>query len=596
MSEVAEVPGPYNLVEIFEEGVKAFSDHPLFGTKNSAGTDYDWVTFSEIGRRVDDLRGGLASIGVGQGDGVAIIANNRVEWAVACYATYGLGARFIPMYEAELPRILKFIIEDSGTKIVFVSNRQVLEKIESFPDEIAGLEKLILIEGEGPDTMADLERIGRERPVEALHPDPESIAGLIYTSGTTGNPKGVLLSHRNLATNVTAVRHAIGDAGGPGDRTLSFLPWAHSFGQVAELHVLVKMGGCTGFAESPATIVNDITLVKPTILVAVPRIFNKVYDGIHKKMEQQGGLAKFLFDMGRKASKAKREGTAGLLGAIKLGIADKIVYSKIRDKLGGHLRMSVSSSAALNIEVADFFGDLGIELYEAWGMTELSPAHTANTPVAKRRGSVGRPMLGLNIKIDKSVTGEDSQDGEIVAYGPNVMQGYQNLPEATAEVLTEDGGLRSGDRGWVDEDGFLYITGRIKEQYKLENGKYVFPAGLEEASKLSAYIENVMVEGANRKYNVAIVIPDFVALVPWAREQGLPEDPAQLVKEPKVEELLLSEIAAKCGEFARYEIPKKLVIIAEPFTTENGILTPTLKLKRRKVMERYGDEIAALYG
>ena len=595
MAKHEEVPGPYNLVELFEASVKKNADNLIFGTKNQAKTGYDWVTYKEVGRRVDDLRGGLAKIGVDKGDGVAIIANNCVDWAVAAYATYGRAARFIPMYEAELTRIWKYIIDDSGSKILLVSTREIYEKVKGFVDEIELLETIYLMEGDGEDTLAGLETLGKANPVDAVYPDGTDIAGLIYTSGTTGSPKGVLLSHRNLSSNVTAISRSF-----PGlnenVRTLSFLPWAHSFGQTAELHLLVHFGGSTGFAESPATIVDDLQLVQPTMLVAVPRIFNKVYDGLNKKMAETGGLGQKLFNMGLASAAAKRTGKAGVLDGVKLSIADKVVFSKIREKFGGRLELAISSSAALSPKIAEFFFDIGIPVYEAWGMTELSPAHTVNKPDGNKPGTVGAPIFGSWIEIDKSLTGPDSPDGEIIAYGPNVMVGYHNQPEETAKVLREDGGLHTGDRGWVDDQGYMHITGRIKEQYKLENGKYVFPAGLEESIKLSAYIEHVMIFGANKPYNVAIVVPDFTVLGPWAKENGLPEEPTKLVMEDKVQELMAAEIKSRCAEYAGYEIPRKITVVADPFTTENGILTPTLKLKRRVVLERYGDALEKLYG
>lgn len=592
---VAEVPGPYSLVELFENSIKKHASRKLFGTKNREGTAYDWVTYGDVGRRVDDLRAGLASIGIGAGDGVGIIANNRAEWAVACYATYGRRARFIPMYEAELERIWKYIIDDSGTKVLLVSTPEIYEKVKHFPDEIESLESIYVLSGDGDNSLAALERAGRDKPVPSEIPEGEDIAGLIYTSGTTGNPKGVLLSHRNLSSNVIAIfAENPGDLGME-DRTLSFLPWAHSFGQVAELHLLVHAGASTGFAERPDTIVNDLLLVKPTMLVAVPRIFNKVYSGMQQKMEETGGLAKWLFDMGVESGQKVQKGDTSLLTRLQLAIADRIVFSKVRQKFGGNLKLAISSSAALNVKIAEFFQTIGVPVYEAWGMTELSPAHTVNLEGMAKPGSVGTPLLGSWVGIDKTETGEDSRDGEVIAYGPNVMVGYHNLPDQTAEVMRPDGGLRTGDRGWVDDDGHLYITGRIKEQYKLENGKYVFPVGLEESIKLSPYIENVMVEGHNRRFNVALVIPDFAALVPWAREHSLPEDPEKLVKEPKVQSLILDEIRERCAEFAAYETPRKALLLADPFTTENGILTPTLKLKRRVVMERYGAELEPLF-
>jgi long-chain acyl-CoA synthetase len=592
---VAEVPGPFSLVELFENSIKKHGSRELFGTKNQAGTAYDWVTYRDVGHRVDHLRAGLADIGVSAGDGVAIIANNCVDWAVACYATYGLRARFIPMYEAELARIWKYIIEDSGTRILLVSSDEIYEKVKDFPDEIDSLERIYVLRGDGENSLAALERAGAQKPVASEIPAGDDIAGLIYTSGTTGNPKGVLLSHRNLSSNVIALDHQNPGDLGMEDRTLSFLPWAHSFGQVAELHLLVHVGASTGFAERPDTIVSDLLLVKPTMLVSVPRIFNKVYSSLQQKMEETGGLAKYLFNMGIKAGQRRRKGDNSLITKLQFAIADRIVFAKVRQKFGGNLKLSISSSAALSVKIAEFFEDVGIPVFEAWGMTELSPAHTVNMEGLAKPGSVGRPILGSWVEIDKTETGEESRDGEIIAYGPNVMVGYHNLPDKTAEVMRSDGGLRTGDRGWVDEDGHMYITGRIKEQYKLENGKYVFPVGLEEAIKLSPYIENVMVEGANRRFNVAMVNLDFAALSSWAQAQSLPDDPALLMKEPRVEALILDEIRARCADFAGYEVPRGVLLIEEVFSTDNGTLTPTFKLKRRIVMERYGAELEPLF-
>jgi long-chain acyl-CoA synthetase len=595
------VPGPYNLVSLFEESVKKFPDNPLFGTKNSAKTGYDWVTYRQVAYRVDNFRAGLAALGVNRGDAVSIIANNRTEWAVAAYATYGRGARFIPMYEAELIRIWKYIITDCGAKVLLVSRPDIYEKVKDFPAEIPALKHIILIDGsiEGVRTVAQLEEQGLAKPVASIQPKPEEIAGLIYTSGTTGNPKGVLLSHRNLSGNAIAAEITFKDFG-PTDRTLSFLPWAHSFGQTAELHMLVYVGACTGFAENTTTIVSDLALVQPTILVGVPRIFNKIYEGLHAKMKDKGGLAKKLFDMGVQAASRNREvkakGGSDLINSVKLTIADKVVFTKIREAFGGRLRFTVSSSAALSVKVAEFIEGLGIPLYEAWGMTELSPAHTVNAPGACKMGSVGKPIFGSSVEIDKTVTGEDSPDGEIIAYGPNVMVGYHNLPKETAEVLRPDGGMATGDRGRLDADGFLYITGRIKEQYKLENGKYVFPSGIEETITLSPYIENCVVYGDNKPFNVALIVPSFPLLERWAKENSIADlEPAQLVDNPKITEMLLTDIKRCCAQLAGYEIPKKIFIVQETFSTENGILTPTLKVKRREIMKRWGAKLDALY-
>jgi long-chain acyl-CoA synthetase len=484
--------------------------------------------------------------------------------------------------------------------VLFVSNDEVYEKTKGFVDELDGLEHVIKIEGTGAGTMAALEAEGKKSPVKSIYPSADDIAGLIYTSGTTGDPKGVLLSHGNLTSNV----HAVGKAYhmvGQNTRTLSFLPWAHSYGQVAELHFLMYVGGSTGFAESNLTIVDDLPLVQPTMLVAVPRIFNRVYDGLNKKMKDQGGLAKFLFDMGVAAAAAKREAeergeSAGALNNIKLAVADAIVFKKVRAKFGGRLEMAISSSAALSPDIAFFFHDIGIPVYDAWGMTELSPAGALNTPYDYKIGSAGKPIDKVRFEIDKTVSEEGARDGELIVYGPNVMQGYHNKPEATKETLTDDGGMRTGDRAYIDEEGFLYITGRIKEQFKLENGKFVFPSAMEEEIKLLPEVEHAMIFGLNKPHTICLVVPDFPTLEGWAKEEGLPTDPKKLVAEKKTQQMIERKIAEHlAGKFGKYEIPKKILVLSEPFSTENGILTPTLKLKRRKVLEKYGDDVESAY-
>ncbi|HYA15231.1 MAG TPA: long-chain fatty acid--CoA ligase, partial [Syntrophales bacterium] len=586
-----------NLVELYENSVKKFADRPLFGTKNESGT-YDWISYREFGRRVDNLRGSLARLGIGKDDVVGIIANNRVEWAVAHFATLGLGGRFVPMYEVELPHVWEYIIRDSGVKVLFVSKKDILEKIKEFPSQIPTLQKIILIEGSGRDTMEELEKIGEGNPVPAVHPHPDEIAVLIYTSGTTGDPKGVLLSHANWTSNSHArvkVLHGVDE----NDRTLSLLPWAHTYGQ-GEMHTFLSLGASMGFMESPATIVDDMAQVKPTFLLAVPRVFNRIYDTLWTKMNDEGGLAKTLFIMGVEAVKEKRklaaQGKSSFLTNLKFSIADIIVFKKIRDKFGGRLKGAVTASAMMNLDIALFFFDIGIPVYDCYGMTETSPAIALNAPLDYRLGSVGKAIDKVRIVIDKSVVEEGAQDGEIVVYGPNVMKGYHNKPEQTREIMTPDGGVRTGDRGRFDEDGYLYITGRIKEQFKLENGKFVFPATLEEDICLVHYVQNAVICGDNRPYTVSLVVPDFSALEKYAEKNNLPRDTDELLKRSDIQEMIGSEIQNFLRrKYASYEIPKKFLFLKEPFSLENGTLTQTLKLKRRVVFNKYKDQIEALY-
>jgi len=281
---------------------------------------------------------------------------------------------------------------------------------------------------------------------------------------------------------------------------------------------------------------------------------------------------------------------------LKFAIADKIVFSKVREKLGGRLKGSMTGSAAMNPEISHFFWDIGVPLYDVYGLTETTPAATMNGLEAWRIGSVGKAIDKCKIVIDKSVVEPGAKDGEIVIYGPNVMQGYHKKPEATAAAMTKDGGFRTGDRGRLDEDGFLFITGRIKEQFKLENGKYVFPAAIEEDIKLNHYIEYAMIYGDGRAYNICVVIPDFVALKKWAEKNNLPTDPAQLIQRKECTDFLEKEIISTIKDnYGGYELPKKFIFDTEPFTLDNGMLTQTMKLKRKAVYDKFKDKIEKLY-
>jgi len=589
---------PDNLVEMFEQSLARHADRPLFGTADQEGV-FSWVTYSEVGKRIDDLRAGLAQLGVKAGDAVGIIANNRTEWGIAAFATFGLGGRFIPMYEKELARIWKHIINDGNIKVLFVANEDVFLGVQRFRDEIPGLEHVFLIDGTSATNMADIEEKGRSNPVPSIRPKPSDIAVLIYTSGTTGDPKGVLLSHGNFTSN-----HLAGAAMFPElnqeSRSLSILPWAHSYGQTAEFYNFIHLGGSIGFVRDVTTLGEDMANVAPTFLIAVPRVFNKIYDGLWAKMNETGGLALKLFTMGIESAARLRElsaqGKSGLIPRLKYKLADRVVFSKIRQRFGGRLKGALTASAMMNMEVAQFFTDIGLPVFDAYGLTETSPAVTMNNRAANKPGSVGSPIDKVRVVID-NFAGE-GDEGEVIVYGPNVMQGYHNKPEATREVMTEDGGFRTGDLGRLDEDGFLFITGRIKEQYKLENGKYVFPASLEEEIQMSPWVENVLIYGEGRSYNICLIVPDFLKLSAWAKEQGMEATtPDKLIALAEVESMIKESITSHLRDkFGGYEIPKKIILVDEPFSVDNGMLTQTLKLKRRKVVERYENRINEAYG
>ncbi len=591
---------PDNLVEIFENSATKYASNLLMGEKDSEGV-YQWVTYSQIATRVNNLRAGLSAIGVKHGDKVGIIANNRKEWLIGEMATQGLGAAYVPMYEKELVTMWKYIVKDAEVKVLIVSKPEVLEKVKNFPAEIPTLKQIILIDGSGENSMATLEKKGAAKPVAAIRPKPTDVAVLIYTSGTTGEPKGVLLSHGNLAENVK---------GGLAwflnltekSRCISMLPWAHSFGITADLHAFILRGASIGIMGSVETLIEDLPKIQPTFMITVPRIFNKVYNGVWAKMREAGGLKLKLFEAALAAAKLKRE--TGKV-SLKYKILDAIVLKKIRARFGGRLDNAVTGSAPMNVEIAKFFIDVGIPTYDAYGLSETSPAITINSPLmGNRLGSVGKPINKTKVVIDRSRTGEAGDDGEILCFGPQCMIGYHNKPEKTKEVIVEMNGMRgvrTGDRGRLDDDGFLFITGRFKEEYKLANGKYIHPDTIELAMKVLPWVLNVVITGAGHDYNVGLIVPDMKLLQNLATELNLSVEPKDLFDPANpagqnFRNLLTAEVQNHLKKtIGSYEIPHKFAFILEDFTLDNGMLTQTMKLKRQVVMEKYGDILENLY-
>ena len=584
-----------NLIEMLENSRHLYGDRPLYGTKRDG--IYEWTTYEQFSEKVDALRGGLASLGVSSGDKVAIICKNTEEWAVSAYATYGLCGQHIPMYETQMPSEWEYIIRDCGAKVLLAANSSIFEKTRNFPDQIDSLEHVILLTGsvEGEvTTYEDLLKKGREKPVQKMEPESHAPMGMIYTSGTTGNPKGVILSHRNLIFECSVVIPLLGMSRDV--RTLAFLPWAHVFGQVAEVHGIIGCGGSAGLVDDVNTLVDELGVVKPSVFFAVPRVYNRIYDRLQEQMKEKPGLIRALFYGGLKQAKREREGeTLGFLDNLILLLARKIIFKKILNRFGGNLRIAVSGASALSPSVAEFINDIGISIYEGYGLSENTAALSLNYPGSRRFGSVGKPLPGVRIEIDKTVEGSKEEDGEVQAFGENIMIGYHNLPDKTKESITEDGGLRTGDLGHLDSDGYLYITGRVKEQYKLENGKYVAPAPLEESLKLSSYIDQVMLYGFNRPHNVALIVVAMPAVTQYAEDLGISGSTEDILNEPRIRELFKEQLKHFGKDFKGFEHPQNFALLSEEWGIDNGLLTPTLKLKREVVEEKFKTEIEELF-
>jgi long-chain acyl-CoA synthetase len=581
-----------DLVSMWERITTRYAERPLFGEKRASG--WAWKSYAEVAEHVSAFRAALAALGVGPGDRVALISDNRLEWAVVAHATLGLGGAYVPMYESQTKDDWSYILRDSGAKVVFGATNEIFRALDAIKSDIATLEHVCGFDLDATDARSFAAMLTRGRAaakVGTAKVSPDDAAGFVYTSGTTGKPKGVVLTHKNFCANFNALTPLFPLTSE--DRSLAFLPWAHAFGQTAEFYMLPALGCSVAINDDVTKLVSNLPDLKPTVLIAVPRIFNRIYDGVNQQMRDKPKPIQALFRAGiRAATRRSRGNQLSMTESLTLKLADKLIFKKVRQRFGGRLKLVVSGSAALSKEVAEFIDALGIDVYEGYGLTETAPVVSVNCPEFRKIGSVGKPLPNVRLVMDHQVTG-DAKNGEIVVYGDNVMRGYHNHPEEDAKIFTADRGLRTGDMGFVDEDGYLFITGRIKEQYKLENGKYVVPSPLEEDLKLSPYIDNVMLHGANKPHNVALVVLNQVNLAKWAEREGVTlGDP---LKNPKVGELIRGELEKHSKDFRGYERPRGFALISEDFTVENGMLTPKMSVRRNEVLKRYQATLDNLY-
>jgi long-chain acyl-CoA synthetase len=589
--------GLNNLVDLFEQSVAKWPNSRLFGAKNQDSGQYEWTTYRQIAERVDHLRGGLKKIGLSKGENVGIIVNNCAEWFICEQATHGLGAAFVPMYEKELKKIWQYIVSDAAIKYLFVRDSNIYEQVKEYKKEIPTLKDIFTIFGEGDHSLKALEEMGKKSPAPSIKPHWSDLAAIIYTSGTTGDPKGVMLSHGNLTLSTTAGVRAFNL-----DETMhvvAILPWAHVFGMTCDLYTYINCGGGLAFAESLQKLTQNFQEVKPTGLSVVPRICTTIYDTIVQGVAADPAK-KRIFD----AAVAEAIKNRDLPVKTKeFNDYDALVFSQVRHVFGGNLKFFVTGGALTKPEIALFFKDIGQPTYDGYGMTETASGITSNSPKAGNKyNTVGRPVDNMHVVIDKSRVGEDSKDGEIIVYGPHVMMGYHNKPKATAAIMMPDTwngfpGLRTGDRGWFDDEGFLHITGRFKDEYKLANGKYVHPEGIENEIKLLRYVTQAMLYGEGKDYNVALIVPDFAALKADPNIKPLLKATLEESLKDKALQAYLSKdmIAHLRKTFGSYEVPQKFLFVAEDFTIENGMVTQTMKVKRVDVRKKYGEQLENLY-
>ena len=609
---------PRTLYQMLMVSQERFGGEPCIGYIPSAGMQRVHLTYNEFGDLTTAVAKGLRDIGVVTADRVAIIVDNSVEWAALSYGANALGAAYTAMYTHQHGKDWAFILEDATPKVVAVQSTMVLDKLCDALDDDAWPEAGVILLGDDPANQlppegvtvrswTDLVKSGRAaEDLAEIADDPSALSTLIYTSGTTGNPKGVMLSNWNTLSNVLCVQGVFELY--PGDKNAAFLPWAHSFGSTFDLHWMIRMGVHINLISDLTKIADECIEIKPSALLAVPRVWNKFYDRVNSQFESATGLKKFFVGKAQKSA-AKRIANAGVEcdAVAPTGFWDKkwdkLVWSKVRARFGGNIRFCMSGAAALSPDVAAFVQKVGFNCYEGYGLTETSPLVSANGWMGKggsRLNTVGMPANGVSVEIDKSAWDDPDRpdEGEVVVYGPNIMQGYWNLPEATAEVMTEDGGFRTGDLGKM-VDGYLSITGRVKSQFKLENGKYVSPAPLEENLKLSPLVEQCILDGRNMRNTYLIVHPAAGALRKAASAAGVavPEDNVAMCNDEGVKTWLLSELRANNmlePKWKGYETARNIILDPEEWTVDNDMMTPSLKVKLRNLLTHHEEAINAL--
>ena len=587
------------LAQLFLDCVDRFGKEVAFQTIREDGS-FHGTTFREVFDRAREVAGGLRTLGLGRGDRVAVLSENRPEWSQVDFGTVCSGIPLVPIHTNLSSGQIGYILEDSGAQVIFVSSLELLARVAEAQNTGARDLKIVLFDplpegGDGVMSWKEFLVEGRkamedtsedEFRRESLMVEPDDTTTILYTSGTTGDPKGVMLTHNNLFSNVRATAAVV-----PFDQTdgtLSFLPLSHSLQRLAD-YLFFDSGMTITYGRSMQTVPEDLRIARPTKLVAPPRFYEKSF----QKVMEQRGLKGFIVRWAREVGEAwADEKLAGRkptwILRLVYRLAYRLVFSKIHEGIGGRAVFFISGSAPLAPEINKFFYSAGIMILEGYGLSETSPVATANTPTDFQVGSVGPPIPGTEIKIAK--------DGEILIRGPQVMKGYFNRPEETAKAMSEDGWFASGDIGEIDERGHLRITDRKKNILVTAGGKNIAPAPIENQVKGNRYVDQVVMIGDQRHFPALLVVPAFEALAPWAEDAGIKaETRRHLLKEPRVQALMQKEVFGCLGALASYETPKKLGLIEEEFTIEGGILTPNQKVKRRVVRERYGPLISRLY-
>jgi long-chain acyl-CoA synthetase len=591
------------LTEMFLDTVKTNGSKTAL--MNKVEGQYQGISYQQFGEKVKNLALGLASLGLKKGDRVSLLSENRPEWAISDLAILSLGAINIPIYPSLIPKQVEYILNDSEAKIIITSTPEQTSKIIEIIKNLPVLKYIIYMDSPAAITekMMSFNQVsekGQEYGNE--HPDyydqaakaikPDDPAGIIYTSGTTGNPKGAILTHHNILSNVKGGIASLHIR--PDDTFLSFLPLCHVFERMGGHFCPISVGATIAYAESIDTVAQNLGEVKPTIMTSVPRLFEKMYTRVLENARAGGAVKQKIFNWaiqtGEKHVKAQGQGKVGGTLKVKYNLAHKLVFSKLHERVGGRLRFFVSGGAPLPKEIGEFFHYAGIKILEGYGLTESSPVIAVNLEDKFKFGTVG-PALekgGVEVKI--------AEDGEILTRGPHIMKGYYKKPSETKEAIDEDGWLHTGDIGFLDEDNFLVITDRKKNLIVTSGGKNIAPAPIENLMLTSPLIDQILIIGDKRKFLSALIVPNFEALQSYAKEQNISfKDNEELVQNQKVRQYVANEVERLSADLARFEQIKAFRLMPEQFTIEAGELTPTLKIKRKVVEEKYMDMINNMY-
>ncbi|HPB81763.1 MAG TPA: long-chain fatty acid--CoA ligase [Spirochaetota bacterium] len=592
-----------SMAAIFQNQVEKLGNRPCVAyRKDKVYTDISWKEMNEMIRKLGAY---LISLGIKKGDNIAIFSQNRYEWWVADQAILSIGAVNVPIYATNSAEEAFYVLDHSESKICFVASEDHLDRVMKVNKKLPKLKNIIIFDDlpkkkTGVITLEEAFKKGAaykdqgafDKRLKAIA--PTDMATIIYTSGTTGNPKGVMLSHNNFVANVDQCLEDFNELLGPDDVFLSFLPLSHSLERTSGYYMPVQIGAKVCFAVDTTTIQADLLDVRPTCIISVPRIYEKVHAGIVAKLADAPAIKKFLFNAAMKTAaknlpyECENKERTGLF-AKKYNFFDKLIFSKLKDALGlDHLKFAVSGGGPLSVTDAEFFLGMGITILEGFGLSETTPVTNVNRIGEIKPGSVGRPVKNTKIKI--------ADDGEILIKGPQVMMGYYKNKAATSEVFTKDGFFRTGDIGVIDEKGRLSITGRIKDIIVTAGGKNISPQNIENSLKSSKFIEQVAIIGDRRKYLAALIIPSFEDVKKWAKANQVSfAGKGDLIEKSEVVELIGKEIEKYTKQFSRVEQIRKFKLLDAEWTQETEELTPTLKLKRRVIEKKYAREIESMY-